>query len=242
MIRLRPLLLTAAAVVLSGAVSTAVLAQPTPGDPAASSISRTITVSGSGHTEMAPDIAVLSLGVTSDGATAREALDKNSGAMGAVIDGLKELGFGVTDMQTTGLSVNAQYDYNTQPARLIGYLASNGITLRVKDISRLGEILDIVVSKGSNQINGLSFDVADKTAAMNEARLKAVADAKAKADLLAGAAGMTVGRVITMSEGYVSSPSPVPVQTMRADSAASVPTAAGQVGLDALVNIVYELN
>jgi len=243
MLALRPLLLTAAAVVICGAVSTSVFAQSAPAaEPAGWSITRTITVSGSGHTEMAPDIAVLSLGVTSDGTTAREALDKNNGAMGAVIDGLKELGFGVTDMQTTGLALSAQYDYNTQPARLTGYQAVNGVTLRVKDISRLGQILDIVVSKGANQINGLTFDVSDKTAAMNDARLKAVADAKAKADLLAGAAGVTVGRVVTISEGYVSSPGPVPVQTMRADSAAAVPIATGQVGLEAQVNIVYELN
>lgn len=106
MTRLRPILMTAVPAVIGGAVSSAVFAQATApaAEPAASWTSRTITVSGSGHAEMAPDIAVLSLGVTSDGATAREALDKNNGAMGAVIDGLKELGFGVTDMQTTGLA------------------------------------------------------------------------------------------------------------------------------------------
>lgn len=205
-------------------------------------MTRTITVSGSGRADVAPDIAVLSLGVTSDGPTAREALDKNNQSMAAVIEALKTLGFGVTDMQTSGLSLSAQYDYNVQPARLTGYQAVNGVTLRVKDIGRLGEILDLVVTAGANQVNGLTFDVADKGKALTDARLKAMANSKAKADLMAGAAGTSVGRVISISEGYVSSPGPVPVQTMRAESASDVPIASGQVGLEAQVNIVYELN
>lgn len=239
-----PFLAAATAALISGAVAATLYAQPVPAAEAvaAPSISRTISVSGRGHADVAPDIAVLTLGVATDGATPREALDKNNAAMTAVMDGLKTLGFGVTDMQTSGLAVNAQYDYNTQPAKLTSYQAVNGITLRVKDISRLGEILDLVVSAGANQINGLSFDVADKEKALTDARMKAVADAKAKADLMAGAAGTSVGRVISISEGTISSPGPMPVQTMRADSAAAVPIASGEVGLEAQVYVVYELN
>jgi uncharacterized protein YggE len=240
----RPFIAAAAAALISGAIASAVYSQPEPAsEPAVTaSVSRTISVSGTGRADVAPDVAVLSLGVSSDAATAREALDRNNAAMSAVMESLKTLGFGVTDMQTTGLSLSAQYDYNVQPARLIGYQAVNGVTLRVKDIARLGEILDLVVSAGANQVNGLSFDVADKGKALADARLKAMADARAKADLMAGAAGTSVGRVISISEGYVSTPGPVPVQTMRAESASSVPIASGQVGLEAQVNIVYELN
>jgi uncharacterized protein YggE len=239
----RAFVTTAAVALLSGAIATAVYAQPTPSEPAGTpGINRSISVSGTGRAEVAPDVAVLTLGVTSDGPTAREALDKNNQSMTAVIEALKTLGFGVTDMQTSGLSLSAQYDYNVQPAKLTGYQAVNGVTLRVKDIARLGEILDLVVSAGANQVNGLTFDVADKAKALNDARLKAVADAKAKAELMAGAAGVSVGRVISISEGYISSPGPVPVQTMRAEAASSVPIASGQVGLEAQVSVVFELN
>lgn len=238
----RPFVSAAAAALISGAIAAAIYAQPVSEPAAAPGMGRTISVSGTGHADVAPDVAILSLGVTSDGPTARESLDKNNKAMTAVIESLKTLGFGVTDMQTTGLSLSAQYDYNTQPARLTGYQAVNGVTLRVKDVGRLGEILDLVVSAGANQVNGLTFDVADKGKALSDARLKAVADARAKADLMAGAAGASVGRVLSIAEGYISNPGPVPVQTMRAEAASTVPIASGQVGLEAQVNIVYELN
>lgn len=243
---LRPVLLAAvAAAALGGAALTGhSMAQSAP--PAASaspSIPRTISVNGVGHSQMTPDNATLSLGVSTNAATAREALDANSAAMTGVIDGLKELGFGVTDMQTTGLGLSPQYNYdNNSLPKLIGYQANNGVTLRVKDIARLGEVIDIVVGKGANQVNTLTFDVADKTAAMDEARRKAVENAREKAQIMASAAGATVGRVISISEGYVHSPGPVAVQTMRADSAASVPIASGEVGLEAQVSVVFELN
>jgi uncharacterized protein YggE len=238
------LLVTAALLSLAAGGGYA-MANPSQGsDPqtVTASVSRTISVTGTGRADLAPDIAILSLGVTSSGATGREALDINTKAMTAVMDGLKSLGFGVTDMQTTGLSLNSNFDYATTPAKLIGYQAMNGVTLKVKDIQRLGEILDATVSNGANQINGLTFDVVDKTAAMNDARTKAIQDARAKAERMAGAAGATVGRVLSISEGYVSSPAPVVAQSMRADSPAPVPIAAGQVGLEAQVSVVFELN
>lgn len=243
----RTRLLASAAVLSVAAAAGLALAGPPPQGPepmasAAAATSRTISVTGTGRSDLAPDIAILSLGVNSSAATGREALDINNKAMTSVIDGLKTLGFGVTDMQTTGLSLSSVFDYSSPQPRVTGYQAINGVTLKVKDLQRLGEILDIAVTNGANQINGLSFDVADKTAAMNEARTKAIQDARAKAELMAGAAGASVGRVLSIGEGYVSSPAPVATQTMRADSAASVPIAAGQVGLEAQVSVVFELN
>ena len=242
----RTSLLAASAMLSLVAAAGFSLANP-PTEPAApsasvSAVSRTISVTGIGRSELAPDIAILSVGVSSSGASGREAMDANNTAMTAVVEGLKTLGIGVTDIQTTGLSLNANFDYSATPPKLLGYQASNGVTLKVKDVARLGEILDITVTNGANQINGLTFDVADKTAAMNDARTKAVQDARAKAELLAGVAGASVGRVLSITEGYVSSPGPIAVQTMRADSAPSVPIAAGQVGMEAQVNVVFELN
>lgn len=209
--------------------------------PAAPQISRTISVTGTGRASLAPDLAILSLGVTNNAATAREALDANSKAMTAVVDGLKTLGFGVTEMQTTGLALNPVYDYSGSVAKLTGYQAVNGINLRVKDVARLGEILDIAVTAGANVINSLTFDVADKVQATSDARVAAMQEAKAKADLMAGALGASVGRPISISESYTSNPGPMPTQTMNA-AAVAVPIAAGQVGLEATVSVVFELN
>lgn len=209
---------------------------------AASSVSRTISVTGTGRSDVAPDIAILSLGVTSSGATGREALDANTKAMSAVMDGLKTLGFGDGDIQTAGLSLNSNMDYSSNPPRPAGFQAINGVTLKVRDIQKLGEILDTTVTNGANLINSLTFDVADKAAALNEARVQAVKDARAKAEIMAGAAGATVGRVVAISEGYVSSPAPISTQAIRAEAAAPVPIAAGQVGLEVQVSVVFELN
>jgi len=160
--------------------------------------------------------------------------------MQAVIDALKSLGYGVTDIQTSGLGLNPSYDNSGPVSKLVGYQASNGVVLKVKDVSRLGEILDLTVKAGANRIDGLTFDVADKDAALSEARIAAMKDARAKAELMAGALGLTVGRPMTVTETWTSN-QPVALQTRNAASV-SVPIAAGQVGLEAQVSIVFELN
>ncbi len=204
---------------------------------------RTISVTGIGSVRATPDIAILSLGISHKGATAKEAMDQTSGTMNAVIEGLKSLGFGVTDMQTTGLSLNPVYEdgYNAS-SKLMGFVASNGVTLRVKDLGRLGEIIDLVVSKGANTVNGLTFDVMDKTAATVDARTKALQDAKTKAEQMAAALGASIGRPVSITENYTSSDGAQMVQTMRTDTSPSTPVAPGEVGLDVSVSVVFELN
>jgi len=211
-----------------------------PAAPPAPYISRTIAVSGSGQSAAAADRAILTLSVDSEGTTPREALDKNNASMQAVIDGLKSLGYGVTDIQTSGLGLSPIYDHSGSVAKLIGYKATNGVMLKVKDVARLGEILDLTVTAGANRIDGLTFDVANKEAALSEARIAAMKDARAKAELMATALGASVGRPITVSESW-SSNQPVAMQTMNAADA-SVPIASGQVGLEAQVSVVFELS
>lgn len=237
------------ALLLGGALVGGAYGQPAPlsEPPAAAtaspSIPRTLTVLGQGHADVAPDVAMLMLGVTSDAPSAREALDKNNAAMTAVIEGLKGLGFTDADIQTTGLALNPQYQYDPQGApKMAGYQAVNGVTLRVKDIANLGQTIDVLVSKGATQINGLSFDVADRSTALNDARRRAIEDAKAKADVIASAAGVTVGRIASISESYMPGPIPMMAQAARAEAAPAVPIAPGQVGLDVQVTVVYELN
>lgn len=230
----------AAAALLSAGVVAAVYAQPSEMAAAPYQNPRTISVNGSGSSAMAPDIALLSLSVISDAPTAREALDKNNAAMTAVVEALKTLGFGVTNMQTSGLSLDAVYDNSGHVPVLTGYQAVNGVMLKVKDLSRLGEILDLTVTAGANRINSLSFSVENKDSAINDARVAAMKDAKAKADLMAGALGATVGRPLSISESYSDS-QPIAMQTMNAASAA-VPIATGQVGLTAQVSVLFEIN
>lgn len=230
-----------AAALIAGTAVYVVRAQTIEPAPGAYQTPRTITVSGSGHSQMIPDVAVVQLGVNSDGGTPRDALDKNNTTMKTVIDGLKTLGLGVTDIQTSGLTLTARYDNSGNVPRLIGYQASNNLTLRVKDMSRLGDILDMTVSNGANQINGLSFDVQNNEQATNEARVAAMKDARAKAELMATALGAMVGKPITISESYGSYNEPVAQQTMNA-AMATVPIASGQVGLSASVSVVFELN
>lgn len=241
---MKPLVpLAAALAVLGVAALVALPASPAAAQDAALAAPqppRTISVNGAGTARMTPDIALLSLGVSFDAATPREALDRNNAAMQAVIDALKGLGFGVTDIQTSGLSLTAIYDNSSYTPKLTGYRAVNGITLKVKDLARLGEILDLTVTAGANQINGLTFDVADRAAALAEARVAAMKDARAKADLMAGALGAVVRRPLSISESYVSD-QPVAMQTMNAASA-SVPIASGEIGLSAQVSVVFELN
>ncbi|MFT3811240.1 MAG: SIMPL domain-containing protein [Micropepsaceae bacterium] len=222
---------------LAGAQSASDIVQPAPGP----QVSRTISVNGSGRSAAAADRAVLTLSVVTEAPNPREALEKNNTAMTAVIAALKSLGYGVTDIQTSGLSLNAVYDHSSSIAKLVGYTANNGITLKVKDVSRLGEILDLAVSAGINRVDGLTFDVADKDAALSEARVAAMKDARAKAELMATALGAAVGRPISISESY-SSPQPVAMQTMNAADSAAVPIASGQVGMEAQVSVVFELN
>lgn len=241
---IRPLVLAAVATAalggaalapLAGAQASADTATPAP------AVTRTISVTGTGRSAAAPDMALLSLSVVTDAATPREALDKNSAAMTAVIDALKSLGYGVTDIQTAGLGLNPSYEYSGPTPRLVGYAATNGLTLKVKDVARLGEILDLAVTAGANRIDGLTFDVANKDTALSEARTMAVKEARAKAELMAAALGATIGRPVSISESYTSD-RPVAMQTMNAAAAPSVPIATGQVGLEAQVSVVFELN
>ncbi len=241
----RPVILAAiAAATLGGAALAPLAGAQSASDtvvPAPAAINRTISVNGVGRSAAAPDMAILSLSVVTDAATPREALDKNSAGMTAVVDALKSLGYGVTDIQTVGLSLAPAYDYSNATPRLTGYTATNGLTLKVKDVARLGEILDLTVTAGANRIDGLAFDVVNKDAALSEARVAAVKDARAKAELMATALGATIGRPVSVSESYTTD-RPVAMQSMNAAAAASVPIAAGQVGLEAQVTVVFELN
>jgi hypothetical protein len=206
----------------------------------------TIAVTGHGEVRATPDLAIVTIGAMSSAATAREALDANNKAMTAIMVALKSAGIEDKDIQTSGFMVGPRYDYsdsNTgKPPKVVGYDVNNGVTVTVRKLDGLGAVLDSVVSKGSNVINGVSFSIAEPEPKRDEARKLAVADARRKAELYAAAAGVALGNVITISEiGGYQPPIPVYARAQAADAAAAVPVAAGEQIVAADVNIVWAI-
>lgn len=205
---------------------------------------RTISLSGHGESRSVPDIAFVSTGVTSRGDTASDALAANSKAMAAVMSALTSAGVAGKDIQTSNFSIQPRYDYsNNEAPKLVGYEASNTVSVTVRDIAALGSLLDAVVAAGSNQIGGVSFDVAEPDAALDAARKLAAEDATRKAKVYAEAMGLTLGHVLSISEGTSYQP-PMPVmraKAMMADAASAPPMAAGEQTLSVDVNITWEI-
>lgn len=205
---------------------------------------RTIVVTGAGEATKAPDIAFLTLGVEADGATASEALRKNSARMDAAIKTLRDAGVDKDDIQTSNLSVGARYDYSRegQAPRLIGYQATNTVTVKLRNLKKAGEVIDKAVASGSNRLDSISFGFADPKPLLNEARKAAVADARERASLYAEAAGVSLGDVLQISDSLTHAPGPVPVAA-RADfaKAEAVPIEAGEQTIGASVTIIYAI-
>ncbi len=197
-----------------------------------------ITVTGTGTVQAAPDLATLMIGVTTQAGTAAEALAANSASVEAVITRLTASGIEPRDMQTSNLSINPNWSGSDSSASGIsGYVASNLLTVRIRKLDGLGAVLDASVADGANTLNGLSFGLAAPEPALNEARKAAVADARAKAELLVAAAGLKLGRIVTISEnGAWTDPAP-----MFRESAAAVPVAGGELGLTANVTVQFEM-
>ncbi|MEQ8269056.1 MAG: SIMPL domain-containing protein [Parvibaculum sp.] len=210
---------------------------------------RIITITGEGESSAAPDIAYIETGVVTDGKTAAEALAANSKAMESVFAGLKDAGIAEKDMQTSQFSVYPVYEQqdpqNREPQtpKIGGYRVQNQLTVTVRDLSGLGAILDKVVTLGSNQLSGIRFSIDEPDALIDEARKDAVKDALRKAKLYAGAAGVSLGRIMSISENGVSMPQPYYAKDMmmRAE-AASVPVAAGEQTLSASVTLVIAID
>ncbi|MBN2629804.1 MAG: SIMPL domain-containing protein [Rhodobacteraceae bacterium] len=202
-----------------------------------------ITVTGEGVVEGVPDIAALTLGVTTTGETAAAAMAANTAALTAVMARLVAAGVAERDMQTTNLSINPNWTNYASSAKpqIEGYTASNQLTVTIRALDSLGSVLDAAITDGANTLNGLSFGLSQPRPAMDAARAKAVADARAKAALLVEAAGVKLGRIVSISEGGGYS-QPAPMFRQMADAAASpVPVAAGEVATTANVTIVFEI-
>ncbi|WP_371423548.1 SIMPL domain-containing protein [Tardiphaga sp.] len=204
----------------------------------------TISVSGEGTVSVPPDLAVVDGGVTTDAKTAREAAEANNAAMAKVLAALKSAGIAEKDMQTSRLSLFPQYAQQTRPNPgpnvISGYRASNHVTVRVRDVTKVAGAIDTLVSSGANEVGGITFMVTKASQLLDDARSQAIADARRKAEIYAKAAGVTLGAPINISEDSSSAPAPMMLRKMAAD-VASAPVAQGEEVLRVNVSVSWEI-
>lgn len=205
----------------------------------------TLTVNGQGEASAVPDLAIFSTGVVSSAKTADEALAANSRAMTAVIAAVKEAGIDARDIATSGLSIQPQYAAPGQNSReapkLAGYEVRNGISVKVRDISQVGGLLDKLVQAGANQAGGLRFTLSDPDALEKQARLAALKDAQAQAQELAQAAGVRLGRLRRIAPVDAGGAMPGPMMAFKSDARAAVPLEAGEATVRAAITLVYDV-
>ncbi|HNB51227.1 MAG TPA: SIMPL domain-containing protein [Anaerolineales bacterium] len=207
---------------------------------------RTLNINGHGEVTLTPDIAYIYVGVHSENENAGDAVADNNDQVQAVMDALKGAGVKANDISTTNFSLwySQNYDMNGQPDGG-KYVVDNTVYITVRDLDTLGDILGTAIEAGANTVNGISFDVSDKEAAIAEAREKAVADARAQAEELAGLAGVELGDIQSISM-YGSYPSPIYGGKggggyAAADAVYSVPVTPGQYVVSVDVSLVYGL-
>ncbi|MDU8912880.1 SIMPL domain-containing protein [Aestuariicoccus sp. MJ-SS9] len=202
----------------------------------------TLTVTGEGQAAAVPDMATITLGVTAQSENAAEAMDQTSEAVAAILERLDGLGLQPRDIQTSDVSLNPIWSRrmnNDTPPRIEGFEASNRLRLRVRDLEKLGVILEAALEDGANRLGGLSFGLRDPDPVMDEARAAAVADAQRRARVYAQAAGVTLGPVLRIHEGGEFFPVEAPMMEMA--RAADVPIATGETSLTARVTMVFAL-
>ncbi len=209
----------------------------------------TISVSATGTMAVVPDMATVRLGVVREAKTARQALDANSQAMTAVLASMKDAGVEDKDLQTSSFNIQPRYIYprpqksgeQKQPT-IVGYMVSNALTIRVRDLSRLGTILDEAVTLGVNSDGNISFASSTPEVVLEQARKKAVTQAVAKAKTLTEAANVGLGRILSINENGARAPRPRALQRTAAfKEDAAVPIASGESSYSITVNMTWEL-
>jgi uncharacterized protein len=199
-----------------------------------------ISVSGEASVSVPPDLAQIDGGVTTEAKTAREASEANNAAMGKVLLALKGAGIEEKDFQTSRLSLQPQYAPNRSgPNAVVGYQASNRVTIKLRDVTKVAGTLDLLVAAGANNIGGINFMVSAASKLLDDAREQAIADARRKAEIYARAAGVTLGSPVSISEE--GSPAPMQFRKMSAGIAASAPVAQGEETLQVTVSVSWAI-
>jgi uncharacterized protein YggE len=201
----------------------------------------TITVNGEATISVPPDLAQIDSGVTTEAKTAREASDANNKAMGGVLQALKNAGLAEKDIQTSRLSLSPQSAASRNanaPFQIVGYRASNRVTVTIRDITKVADTIDVLVGAGANEISGISFLVSKASKLLDDARTEAIGDARRKAEIYAHAADVALGAPLSISEE--ATPVPVPYRKMAAGISAA-PVAQGEETLRVTISVSYEL-
>ena len=207
---------------------------------------RLVNVSASGRIAVVPDIARISAGVMTEADTTREALNRNKAVMVKLIDGLKAAGIAANDIQTSSLTLSARYTQGKEgrPSMVSGYTVSNQVRLTVRDLSRLGNILDQTITLGANQTHGIAFEVSNAETLEDDARKLAMENARRRAQVYATAAGAQLGPVLRVSEGGLFDDNTlfrIDKFSSRDSVAASVPVGVGTQSLTVSVQVTYAL-
>ena len=204
-----------------------------------------LDINATGEVTRVPDLAVINAGVVTRSATAGGAIQQAATRMARVREALRQAGIADRDIQTSNITLEPQYTCaNNQPPKLNGYSATNQLSIRFRDIENTGKILDALVAQGANQINGPNLTIDKPEAALDEARAKAVAAARARADLYARSLGMRVVRVVSVSESGGSYPVPPPMPMYaraEAAQAADSKIEAGEQKLQVNLAVTFEL-
>lgn len=205
-----------------------------------------VSVQANADVTRVPDVATVSAGVVTQAADANAAMRANAAEMDKVMSAIRAAGTAERDIQTSGINLNPQYRYaENQPPVITGYQASNTVSLKVRDIGKLGKVLDALVASGANQVNGPMFEIDEPEAAYDEARRAALAKSQARAKMYADALGLRVRRIVSIDEGGgFRPPVPMPMMAMaRAEKGAAYDTAVspGETTLSASLNVVFEL-
>jgi len=202
-----------------------------------------LDVSATGEVTRVPDVAIISAGVVTRSTTATGALQDAADRMARVQAALTRAGIAARDIQTSNLSLNPEYRYeNNQPPQLVGYTATNQLSVRFRDIRNSGKILDALVKEGANQISGPNLTIDQPDAALDEARGAAVRMGRARAELYARSLGMRVVRLVSVSEGGGNyPPPPMPPMMMARAQSADTKIEAGEQKLSVTLAMVFEL-
>ena len=229
---------------ISAAAATAIAQSPAPRD---AGMPETVSVTGTGRATLTPDRFTFTVGVQTIAATVDEAVNQNNAKVSAVVAALKKAGATEAEIRTSNFSIWPQQDYSQgQLPKILGYQVSNNITVTKKQVGEAGKLLQVAVSNGVNQSSGLQFEVSDPARGRDQGMRAAMDDAKAKATLLATAAGRTLGRAIAISEGTqpVAPPMPYPMARMakaEAVQVSDVPVESGTQEMSYTVSVIYEM-
>ncbi len=197
-----------------------------------------------GQSQRAPDVATIDAGVVTRDADANAAMRANATRMQAVLAALKHAGVAERDLQTASISLQPQYVYdNNQPPKITGYEARNSVIVRLRDMARLGDVLDALVRQGANQITGPALSVDKPEAALDEARRAAIRQARERAELYAQAAGLKVRRIVSIAETAANSrpPRPMPMRYAGIAAPEATPVASGENTLSVDLDVRFEL-